>query len=90
MADTRFSLSLQSGSRVLDAIRVAKKWPSALELGGNLYDGRNSFVARHIGLRLRTSAMGRERLDNGDVVRIFPPNELVSAQKRSINPHYSQ
>eukprot|EP00985_Skeletonema_marinoi_P012543 scaffold6071_cov92-Skeletonema_marinoi.AAC.1 len=88
MADTRFSLSLHSGSRVLDAIRVAKKWPSALELGGNLYDGRNSFVALRNGLRM--SAMGRERLDNVDVVRIFPPNELVSAQKRSINPHYSQ
>mmetsp|Transcript_3566 Transcript_3566/g.5420 ORF Transcript_3566/g.5420 Transcript_3566/m.5420 type:complete len:989 (+) Transcript_3566:180-3146(+) len=82
-------LSLPSGSRVLDAIRVAEKWSSALESGGNLYDGRNSFVALRNGLR--TSSMGRERLDNGDVVSIFPSNELISSKKRrEINPHYFQ
>lgn len=81
-------LSLPSGSKVLDAIRVAEKWSSALESGGNLYDGRNSFVALRNGFR--TSAMGRERLDNGDVVSIFPSNELGSSKKRNINPHYFQ
>jgi ppGpp synthetase/RelA/SpoT-type nucleotidyltranferase len=81
-------LSLPRGSRVLDAIRVAEKWSSTLESGGNLYDGRNRFVALRNGLR--TSAMGSERLDNGDVVSIFPSNELVSSKKRSANPHYFQ
>ncbi len=81
-------LSLPSGSKVMDAIRVAEKWSSALESGGNLYDGRNSFVALRNGYR--TSSMGRERLDNGDVVSIFPSNELVSSKKRNINPHYFQ
>jgi len=81
-------LSLPSGSKVLDAIRVAEKWSSTLESGGNLYDGRNSFVALRNGIR--TSTMGRERLDNGDVVSIFPSNELVSSKKRNINPHYFQ
>jgi ppGpp synthetase/RelA/SpoT-type nucleotidyltranferase len=81
-------LSLPRGSRVLDAIRVAEKWSSTLESGGNLYDGRNSFIALRNGLR--TSAMGSERLDNGDVVSIFPSNELVSSKKRSVNPHYFQ
>ena len=81
-------LSLPSGSRVLDAIRVAEKWSSALESGGNLYDGRNSFVALRNGLRI--SAMGRERLDNGDVVSIFPSNELIPTKRRSTNPHYFQ
>jgi len=81
-------LSLPSGSSVLDAIRVAEKWSSALESGGNLYDGRNSFVALRNGLR--TSAMGRERLANGDVVSIFPSNDLISTKKRSVNPHYFQ
>ncbi|KAK1746151.1 RelA/SpoT family protein [Skeletonema marinoi] len=81
-------LSLPRGSRVLDAIRVAEKWSSTLESGGNLYDGRNSFVALRNGLR--TSAMGSERLDNGDVVSIFPSAELVSSKKRSVNPHYFQ
>jgi len=81
-------LSLPRGSRVLDAIRVTEKWSSTLESGGNLYDGRNSFVALRNGLR--TSAMGSERLDNGDVVSIFPSSELVSSKKRSVNPHYFQ
>jgi (p)ppGpp synthase/HD superfamily hydrolase len=75
-------LSLPRGSRVLDAIRVAEKWSSTLESGGNLYDGRNSFVALRNGLR--TSSMGSERLDNGDIVSIFPSDELILSKRRRI------
>ena len=81
-------LSLPRGSRVLEAIRVAEKWSSTLESSGNLYDGRNSFVALRNGLR--TSALGSERLANGDVVSIFPSEDLVSSRRSSANPHYFQ
>ena len=68
-------LSLPSGSRVLDAIRVTEKWSSTLESSGSLYDGRSSFVALRNGLR--TSSMGTELLSSGDVVSILPTSELV-------------
>lgn len=72
-------LSLPHGSRVLDAVRVAEKWSAFLEDGrGNLYDGRGAFAALRNGFR--TSAMGTERLDNGDVVSIVPTDSLVSAK----------
>ena len=75
-------LSLPRGSRVLDAIRVTEKWSSALEAGaGNLYDGRSSFVALRNGLR--TSTLGTEMVDSGDVISILPSDDLVSWSKRS-------
>ena len=72
-------LSLPHGSRVLDAVRVAEKWSAFLEDGrGHLYDGRGAFAALRNGFR--TSAMGTERLENGDVVSIVPTDSLVSAK----------
>jgi len=68
-------LSLPAGSRVLDAIRVAEKWSSMLEPSGQLYDGRNTFVALRNGLR--TSSLGTELLSSGDVVSILPLEELI-------------
>ena len=74
-------LSLPRGSRVLDAIRVTDKWSSALEAGaGNLYDGRSSFLALRNGLR--TSTLGTEMVDSGDVISILPSDDLVSWSKR--------
>ena len=72
-------LSLPHGSRVLDAVRVAEKWSASLEDGcGHLYDGRGAFAALRNGFR--TSAMGTERLENGDVVSIVPSDSLVSSK----------
>lgn len=68
-------LSLPRGSRVLDAIRIAEKWSSSLESGGQLYDGRNNFVALCNGLR--TSSLGTELLNSGDVLNIIPSSELI-------------
>ena len=82
-------LSLPRGSRVLDAIRVTEKWSSALEAGaGNLYDGRSSFVALRNGLR--TSTLGTEMVDSGDVISILPSDDLVSWSKRSEEPKVFQ
>mmetsp|Transcript_41042 Transcript_41042/g.74000 ORF Transcript_41042/g.74000 Transcript_41042/m.74000 type:complete len:888 (+) Transcript_41042:179-2842(+) len=79
-------LSLPAGSRVLDAIRVTEKWSSTLESSGQLYDGRNSFVALCNGLR--TSSLGTELLASGDVVSILPSEELVSSSKRRTSPFF--
>jgi len=69
-------LSLPRGSRVLDAIRIAEKWSSSLESGsGQLYDGRNNFIALCNGLR--TSSLGTELLNSGDVLNIIPSSELI-------------
>lgn len=75
-------LSLPTGSRVLDAIRMTEKWSSTLESSGQLYDGRNDFVALQNGVR--TSSLGTELLVSGDVVSIYPTEELVPLlRKRS-------
>jgi len=68
-------LSLRAGSRVLDAVRVTEKWSSMLESSGQLYDGRNSFVALRNGLR--TSSLGTEVLASGDVVSIVASADLI-------------
>ena len=69
-------LSLPKGSRVLDAIRLTEKWSSTLESGsGHLYDGRSSFIALRNGLR--TSSMGTELLESGDVISILPSDQMV-------------
>jgi len=73
-------LSLPAGSRVLDAIRVTEKWSATLESSGQLYDGRNDFVALRNGFR--TSSLGTEVLASGDVVSILPSEELISLSKR--------
>lgn len=76
-------LSLPAGSHVLDAIRVMEEWSSTLESSGQLYDGRNAFIALRNGLR--TSSLGTELLASGDVVSILPSEELtVSLSSRRV------
>ena len=76
-------LSLPSGSRVLDAIRVAEKWSmeQSTKMGGaSIFSSYNSLVALRNGLH--TSSGATEQLSNGDVVSILPSNELVSSDIR--------
>jgi len=68
-------LSLPTGSSVLDAVRVAEGWSSILEASGQLYDGRDSFVALRNGLR--TSSLGTEVLASGDVIRIVASEDMI-------------